>query len=488
MPELWCPHVGQKKAVKYLLEHAVAALLADVGVGKTSIVYAAFKMLKKRGIAKKMLVIAPLRVTQLVWPAEARKWTDFSGLRVEVLHGPDKEAALFRDADVYVINPEGLSWLLDEQKSVTRTGKVTVVCDPREFKKLGFDTLVIDELTKFKAISTNRSKTLRMVSDTFSRRWGLTGTPVSNGLMDLFGQMLILDGGRSLGRYITHYRRDFFDLGYDGLTWKLKPDAEERIYDRIRPVALRLAASDYIDMPELVENRIEIDLPPVARRIYNELEDDLIAELEDGLTVTASNAGVKSIKIRQVAAGGVYLEDFPLKGNSYSVRRTPRPWVWLHDAKTEALAELVEGLQGSPILVAYEFQHDLERIRGEFGADVPVIGKGVSDARVKEIEAAWNRGELPVLCGHPQSVGHGLNLQHAGNHICFYSPIWNLEHRDQFIGRIRRQGSRHQTIFSHTIVARNTIESRILRALDGKASAQNSLLEALRDMKRTGRQ
>lgn len=481
----WKPHAGQKKAVKYLLEHAVAALFADVGVGKTSAVYAAFKILQKKGMAKKMLVIAPLRVMQLVWPAEAQKWADFSHFRVEILHGPDKAEALYRDADIYVINPDGLDWLLDVKKIRTRSGKETVTCDPRAFKKFGFDTLVIDEMTKFKHTSSNRSKSIRAISDTFSRRWGLTGTPASNGLHDLFGQMLVLDGGRSFGRFVTHFRNTYFTVSYDGLSWDLKDGAEEKIYERLRPVVLRLAATDYYDMPELVENIIEIDLPPSVRRIYKEMEDELVAELEAGLIITAVNGGVKSIKIRQIASGGIYLEDYTiLKGKSYKLRRTPRPWVELHDAKTDALEDLVESLQGVPLLVAYEFQHDLERIRDRFGKDTPVIGSGVSAKRTAEIEAAWNRGEIPLLLGHPQSMGHGLNLQGAGNHVCAYTPTWNLELRDQLIGRVRRQGSKHQTIFFHQIVARKTIESRILRIVKEKEGTQNALLAALNEMKR----
>ena len=246
---LWKPHNYQKKAVKFLVENGAAALFLDPGLGKTSITLAAISFLIKRGIISKVLLIAPLRVCHSVWPREIEKWKDFSHLRIEILHGPKKDEALKRDADIYIINPEGLDWLLQVQKTKSTNGKTKVGVDLRRWKALGFDTLVVDELTKFKNTSTNRFKSLKLVLHTFARRWGLTGSPASNGLMDLFGQCFVLDLGRTFGPYITKFRMQYFDQGYDGFSWTLKEGAEKEIYKRVAPLALRMAAEDYIEMP-----------------------------------------------------------------------------------------------------------------------------------------------------------------------------------------------------------------------------------------------
>lgn len=490
MPEPWHPHEGQRKAVKFLVEHAAAALFASPGTGKTSAVYAAFKYLKNRGLAKRMLVIAPLRPCHLVWGPEQAKWSDFKDIRVEVLHGPKKDEALGREADVYVINPDGLDWLLGAETvtKVTKTGKVkkVVEMDIRAFKDLGFDTLVLDELTLWKSTQTVRHQSLRKVLHTFHRRWGLTGTPAPNGLMDLFGQCYVLDMGKAFGLYITHYRNTYFLPSYDGFSWVLQKGAEERIYEKLKPLALRLAAEDYVDMPDLVENVIKFDLPDKARKIYDALEDDMIAKIGT-LAVTASNAAAVSGKCRQVASGGLYLDDLTeeqrVKMKPFLGKGTARDWALIHEEKTELLADLIEELQGTPLLVAYDFQHDLERLRKRFGSSVPVIGGGTSTKRASELEGLWNAGKLPLLLGHPQSIGHGLNLQNAGNHVCWYSPTWNLELYDQFNRRVRRQGSKHSRVFVHWLVARDTVDEMIFWALRAKAKTQDALLLALNEFR-----
>jgi SNF2 family DNA or RNA helicase len=472
--------------VKFLLEHAAAGLFADPGVGKTSAVYAAFKMLRKRNLASRMLVVAPLKPCYLVWPNEQAKWTDFKDLRVEVLHGPKKDEALARDADVYVVNPDGLDWLLDSVRTRSSNGRVSVTADLKRFKSFGFDTLCIDELTQFKHQGSGRFKALKQVLGTFARRWGLTGTPVPNGLLDLFGQCYVLDQGRSFGPYITHYRNEYFIPSYDGNSWNLRKGAEKDIYERIRPLVLRLAAEDYVDMPELVENVLRFDLPTDIRRIYDELEDDLFSKVQDR-TVVAANAAAASTKCRQVASGGVYLSDavgVPSLEKFVMRKKDVREWLDLHDEKTDLVADLVDELQGVPLLVAYDFKHDLARLQRRFGKDLPHIGGGTSPKRATELEGLWNAGKLPILCGHPQSIGHGLNLQQSGNHVCWYSPSWNLELYDQFNGRVRRQGSKHARVFVHLLLARNTVDDKIFWALRGKARTQNALLAALKDMRK----
>ncbi len=484
MSEPWRPHAGQKKALKFLLEHAAGALLADPGVGKTSCVYAAFKYLKKRKVASRMLVIAPLRPAQIVWPAEQQKWKDFAGLKVVVLHGKDKDELLYSDADVCVINPDGLDWLIGTVKTKGLSGRVKVTCDVAAFKALGFDTLCLDELTLWKHNSTARWKALNAVRGTFQRLWGLTGTPAANGLMDLFGQMLILDGGRTFGPYITHFRQKYFLPGFDGFSWVLRKGAEEEVYERMRPMSLRLAAEDYVDMPDLIENVIRFDLPANVQKVYDRFEEEFIAQVGDH-TIIAPNSASASTKLRQAVNGGVYLDDVPEFGKAKVIRTEGRPWAMLHDEKTDLLADLIEELQGTPLLLFYEFHHDLERIKKRFGKDVPNF-VGATQKKAMALEAAWNRGELPLLCGHAKSVGHGLNLQNAGNHVCWYSLPWERDLYDQGNGRVRRQGSKHQKVFSHALVARGTIDETVYWALRSKAKVQDALLAALKDKNRRG--
>lgn len=482
----WQPHAYQKKAVKFLLEHAASALFLDPGLGKTSITLAAVKLLKQKKVLDKVLLIAPLRVCYSVWPREVEKWTDFGQLKVVVLHGADKEAKLKEDADVYVINPEGLDWLLQAKKTKkvsAKTGKVTttVEVDLRRWKSLGFDTLVIDELSKFKHTTTNRFKALKLVLNTFRRRWGLTGSPASNGLMDLFGQCYILDQGRTLGPYITHYRMKYFNPSHDGFSWVIREGAEEEIYERLAPLALRMAANDYLDMPALIENNIRVDLPDDVRRVYDQLEEDLIAKLDEKIVV-ASTAAAASIKCRQVANGGLYLD--PEVQALVKLPKSKREWVNLHHEKIDALADLIDELQGSPLLVAYDFEHDLDRLRERLGQDVPYIGGGVSAKRSAELERAWNQGHLPVLLGHPQAMGHGLNLQEVGHHVAWHSMTWDYELYDQFIRRVLRQGNKSKKVFVHHIMARGTIDEVMLTALKSKRKGQNALFDALKKLRK----
>ena len=289
-PVKWKPHAYQKGAIKFLLERACAALFLDPGLGKTSITLGAVKILLAEKLIRRVLVVAPLRVCYSVWPKEVKKWEDFQNIRVAVLHGKDKERNLRSEAEVYVINPEGLAWLMTDGR----------------FKLLGADVLVIDESSKFKHTNTARFKTLRPVLSKFSRRYILTGTPCPNGLLDLFGQVYILDLGKSFGPFITHYRTEFFEpTGFGGFTWVPKHGTEERIQKLLKPLALRLSAKDYLELPELIPVKVEIELPPDARKIYDQLETELIT-LVDGQVVTALSVAAANTKCRQVANGGLY--------------------------------------------------------------------------------------------------------------------------------------------------------------------------------------
>jgi len=464
----WEPLPYMRRAVKFLLEHACAALFLDPGLRKTSITYAAFCFLKKQGVADKMLVIAPIKACYRVWPAEAAKWKDFSHLRVVVLHGPKKNERLHEDADVYVVNPEGIEWLVGSRSL-------------REWKKLGFDTLCIDELTKFKSSSGKRFKILKTVLDTFSRRWGLTGSPAPNGLLDLFGQCYVLDLGRTLGRYITHYRFEYFvNPDKQGWNWALKPGAKERIYERLKPLALRMSADDYLDLPPIIDIGLEkeerLELPPKARELYDALEEDLIAKI-DAKIVTAANAATAGGKLWQICNGGLYVDQdlaSIIKGGVAG-----RSTMKIHDVKTDWLEELIESLNGQPLLVAYQYQHDLERLQERFGKDIPVFG--AHDKKNSLIEAAWNRNELLYVFGQQDSIAHALNLQEgSAAHLAHYSLTWNLETYEQLIRRIRRSGTQAKRVFRyHAVIKDSTDEDRVY-SIRRKDKTQKSLFDALK--------
>ena len=468
-----------------MLEHAACALFLDPGLGKTSITLGAIKVLKKKKLLNKVLIVAPLRVCHLVWPKELEKWKDFKDLKMVVLHGPNKDKLLEQDADIYVINPEGLEWLLkvEKVKVVSKDGRsrTKVSIDLRRFKKLGFDTLVFDELSKFKHVNTIKYKAIKLALSTFSRRWGLTGSPAPNGLIDLFGQCYVLDQGRTLGEYITQYRNKYFLPSHNGFGWIIRKGAEQEIYERISPLVLRMAANDYLDMPLLIENNIMVDLPPKIREIYDHLEDDLIAKLEDKV-VTAATSGVASMKCRQVANGGIYLN--PEVQALVKLPSSKREWVNLHNEKIDALSDLVDELQGEPLLVAYEFGHDFDRLQAKFGKDLVYIGSGVSMAASLEIQDAWNRGEIPLLFAHPAAVGHGLNLQEVGRHVCWHSMTWDYELYDQFIRRILRQGNKHKKVFCHHILVRDTVDISMLYSLRSKQGGQDAFFDALKELRK----
>ncbi len=460
--EGWKPHKYQEKAIKHLLSHPEAGLFLDPGLGKTSITLAAIKILQSQHLVRRVLVIAPLRVAYGVWPVEVQKWKDFRHLRVSVLHGAGKEQALQQDADIYVINPEGLGWLLSGGR----------------FSKLGADTLVVDESSKFKHTNTARFKSIKPVLAKFRRRWILTGTPAPNGLLDLFGQCYVMDLGKALGQYISHYRAKYFiPLDRLGYSWAPAEGSEQEIYKRIAPTVLRLGAKDHLDLPELVENIVRVDLPDSARKVYQSLEDELFAELDNGSLAVALSTAAASVKCRQIANGGLYrqfdADDRPLLKKD--------EWVHLHDAKTDAVMSIVEELGGSPVLVAYEFAHDRERLLKAFGKDTPFIGGGVAAKRTAEIVEAWNKRQIPVLLGHPAAMGHGLNMQDAGNHVIWHSLNWDLELDEQFVRRVWRQGNKSSHVFVHRIVARDTVDEAILRGLRRKGTVQTRLLDALRD-------
>ena len=491
----WDPLPYQKTVVKYLLQHANAGILLDPGGRKTSCTLAALKILLGKGMLHKVLIIAPVRACYSVWPSEVEKWADFNSLTYEILHGPKKDEALRRDAQLYFINPDGLDWLLKTVKTKYEvkarnkfTGEINehskrtkIEVDIKAFKALGFDALVIDEVHQFKHQSSQRFKALSPVLDTFQYRWGLTGSPTANGLMDLFGQCYVLDLGRTLGPYITHYRAKYFVPDAKGIVWKLGKDMAPLIYERIAPLMLRLDPTQYLDLPELVPVDVFVELPKEARRVYDELEHDLISGIENQVIV-ASNAGSAAIKCRQVASGGVFHTAPLIAGQP----KGKREWTNLHEEKTKTLLELVEELQGSPLLVAYDFEHDLDRLRRTFNKkDYPgaVFACDVPMSKFKAMERAWNDGEIQLLFGHPQSLSMSINLQESGNHVAWYTLIHDYMLYDQFNRRVLRSGNKHKRVFVHHIIARNTVDDLIiLPNLKRKETGQRAFFTALQEL------
>lgn len=567
------PHEYQKEGVRWLVQHAESALLWEPGLGKTAVTLTALRALQHAGGVRRALIVAPLRVAYAVWSqvGEVGRWDDFAGLRVALLHGPHKAEELVRDADVYVINYDGLLWLCENEDALSLgTGTVppggqlklklkvrrqrhdlvaktlgfafdppstscsvtvfvageqkplpgtaaeyakpapftrrTALADgdevvvliynhgtaPVSVKKArlgvsfrpwlmdllgkGVDLLVLDELSKLKHPQARRFRMLKPWLGRFKRRWGLTGTPASNGLIDLFGQAYCLDLGRALGRFITHYRRDFFTpTGFGGYTWVPQRDAEARIFARIAPLAQSLKAVDCLDLPELVERDVWVELPDAARAAYKALEDELLAVVND-VTLTAANAAVALSKCRQLCGGAVYHDVDAL----VATRRDVRTYEAIHDAKIEALTDLVDELQGQPLLVAYEFQHELERIRAALGTTTPALRGGATPREVALTIEAWNNGALPVLLAHPAAAGHGLNLQRGGSHICWYTLTFDLELYEQLNHRIWRQGNVAARVVAHRLLARRTVDVDVRDALARKRGGQDALFAALR--------
>jgi hypothetical protein len=473
MSKKWTPDAEQLLGVRWLVQHQEAALFLSPGSGKTSITYAAITILKKEKLFNGALVIAPLRPATMTWPNEQQEWTDFHGLDVVVLHGKYKDKLAEERHDVYIINYEAIQWL------VTKHIKNLLA-------KKWIDIIVFDELTKMKNASRKamRRKLLLPWLPRFERRWGLTGSPAANGLINIFGQVNVLDLGKAFGVYVTHFRNQFFNpVGMWG--WVLKEGAESLIYDRLRPLALRTELGKGVKIPELRMNDIRVDLPTHARRAYEEMEAEMLTILNDD-TVAAGSASAVYGKCCQIASGAVFksLVD-PVTGEALH-KGGSREWHAVHEEKLDALEELIEEIQGQQILVAYWYRHSLERLQKRFGKDMPYIGSGVSIKRAKEIEAEWNAGNIPILFGHPASISHGVNFQESSAYnVCWFDLTPDQELFDQFNRRLCRRGNKAPHVFVHRIVATRTVEAwGILPSLSRKEKTQNNLFIALRKLAR----
>ncbi|MDD3027344.1 MAG: DEAD/DEAH box helicase [Erysipelotrichaceae bacterium] len=440
------PHDYQAFAIDYIETHPVAAVLLDMGLGKTVISLTAIAdLLFDSFLAHRILVVAPLRVARDTWPAELQKWTHLQHLTFSVAVGSVKErrAALMTAADITIINRENLQWLIEDSGF-----------------PFDYDMVVIDELSSFKNHQSKRFRSLMKVRPKVKRIIGLTGTPSSNGLMDLWAEFRLLDMGKRLGRFITEYRNNYFSPdkrnGMIIYSYKPQPYAEELIYRQISDITISMKSTDHLQMPELISSQYEVKLSKEERQRYEELKKDLVLQLPDG-EVTAANAASLTGKLSQLANGAIYADT----GDT----------IEFHDRKLDALEDILEAANGKPVLVAYWFKHDLERIKRRFTVREIKESQDITD---------WNSGKIPVAVIHPASAGHGLNLQAGGSTLIWFGLTWSLELYQQTKARLWRQGQTSGTVVIEHIITKGTIDERILKALSQKELTQTALIDAVK--------
>lgn len=438
------PHNYQQFATDFILEHPISCLMLDMGLGKTVITLTALWQLALDSFdVSRILVIAPKRVAEDTWPKELSKWEHLYGLDATLVMGTqaEREAALRQQTFLYITNRENVSWL--------------VANHPWDF-----DMVVIDELSSFKSNQAQRFKAMKKVRPLVSRIVGLTGTPAPNSLLDLWPEMYLMDMGQRLGRFIGGFRDRFFtpDKRNREIIYSYKPreGAEEAIYGLISDICISMKAVDYLDMPELIMNRVEVSMDSRERKIYDDFQRDMVVSLQ-GEELDAVNAAALSGKLTQMANGAVYGEN--------------RKVLHIHDRKLDALEDLMEAANGKPLLVAYWYEHDLQRIKARFkNARCIDTTQDIDD---------WNAGKIPLALIHPASAGHGLNLQEGGCTIVWFGLTWSLELYQQLNARLWRQGQKH-TVVIHHIVTKGTHDEDVLRALDNKDTRQSALIDAVR--------
>lgn len=439
------PHSYQEYAVKFIESHPISALFLDMGLGKTSITLTAVnELLFDSFEVRKVLVIAPLRVARNTWCDEIKKWDHLSNIKYSIVVGTEKEriSALNEKADIYIINRENVDWL------VNKSGY-----------KFDFDMIVIDELSSFKNHQSKRFKSLMKIRPKVKRIVGLTGTPSSNGLMDLFAEFKVLDLGERLGYFIGQYRNTYFkpDKTNGAIVYSYKPlpNAEDSIYEKISDITVSMKASEYLKMPELVISNYKVEMSEDEKKQYDEMKKNLICEIKDG-EITVSNAGSLSNKLSQFANGAVYDDEQNI--------------VEIHSRKLDALEDIIESMNGKPLLVVYWYKHDLQRIKKRLDVREIKTGKDIAD---------WNNGKIPVALIHPASAGHGLNLQQGGSTLVWFGLTWSLELYQQTNGRLYRQGQKNTVVIQH-IVTKGSIDEQILKALERKNKTQEDLIEAVK--------
>ena len=440
------PHDYQAYAIDYIETHPVAAVLLDMGLGKTVISLTAIAdLLFDSFVTHRVLVVAPLRVARDTWPAELEKWSHLHHLTYTVAVGSAKErrAALMQSADITIINRENLSWLIEESGF-----------------PFDYDTVILDELSSFKNHQSKRFKALLHVRPKVKRIVGLTGTPSSNGLMDLWAEFRLLDMGQRLGRFITQYRNAYFTPdkrnGQIIYSYKPLPFAEEAIYRQISDITISMKSTDHLQMPDLVSTQYEVHLSDAEAKRYDDLKQELILQLPGG-EVTAANAAALTGKLVQMSNGAIYTDTGEV--------------VEIHERKLDALEDIIESANGKPLLVAYWFRHDLQRIKDRFTVRELKSSKDIAD---------WNNGDIPVAVIHPASAGHGLNLQSGGSTLVWFGLTWSLELYQQTNARLWRQGQSAGTVVIQHIVTKGTIDERILKVLQAKDRTQAALIEAVK--------
>ena len=444
------PHKYQQYAIDFIIKNPIAAILLDMSMGKTAICLMAIQHLMYESFeVNKVLVICPLRVT-LTWRDEIHKWSQLNGLTYSIVKGTatQRKKALQADADIYIINRENVPWLIN-------TSGVP----------FDFDMVVVDELSSFKNHQTARHKALMKVRPYIKRIVGLTGTPVSGGLMDLFAEFKLLDMGERLGRFIGQYRLNYFKPdrvnGPIVYSYKLLPGAEEKIYDKISDITISMKAVDYLDMPELITTEYPVYLDEDEMAKYEELKKDLILSTPEH-EVTAANAASLSNKLSQMANGAVYTDDKEI--------------IKFHDKKLDALEDIIESANGKPLLVAYWFKHDYSRIVER----LEKIGVKYMKIDTEESIRKWNNKEIPVALIHPASAAHGLNLQQGGNTMVWLGLSWSHELYSQACCRLYRQGQSEGTVSIIHLVTKGTIDERIMKALSQKENTQSALIDAVK--------
>lgn len=445
------PHDYQKYATQFIKKNPIAALLLDMGLGKTIITLTAIHDLMFDSFeVQKVLIIAPLRVARDTWPAEIEKWEHLKHLTYSVAVGTVEEriSALKQKADIYIINRENIQWLVEESGI-----------------PFDYQMIVIDELSSFKNHQTKRFKALMKVRPRAKRIVGLTGTPSSNGLMDLYAEFRLLDMGERLGRFIGQFRNTYFQPdkrnGMIVYSYKPLPYAEYAIYEKISDITISMRATDHLNMPELIMSEYCVEMSAEEKEKYMELKKELILELPDS-EVTAANAASLSNKLSQMANGAIYDDEKNI--------------ISIHDRKLDALEDIIESANGKPILVAYWFKHDLERIKERLHKlHIPFSTMDKSDSIRK-----WNTGKLPVALIHPASAGHGLNLQSGGSCLVWFGLTWSLELYQQTNARLWRQGQKSATVVIQHITTKGTVDERIMKTLQDKDETQTALMEAVK--------
>lgn len=445
-------HNYQVVAKDFIIGHPYAAVILDMGMGKTATTLSAVnELMFDRFEVTKVLVIAPLRVANTVWSDEIEQWAELRHLRYSKIVGTPKQrkVALQKDADIYIVNRENLPWLVEQ-------------CSPY-FK---WDMVVIDELSSFKSWQSKRFKAFMAMRPYMKRIVGLTGTPSSNGLMDLFAEFKVIDGGERLGRFIGEFRSRYFEEGRrnGNIVYEYIPMdyAECQIQDKISDITISMKALDYLDMPELISTKKLVRMSEKEKEKYSQFKKEYVLSELDGLEVTAANAASLTNKLVQLSNGAVYSDDHTV--------------VPLHEQKLDALEDILESANGEPVLVAYWFKHDLARIMGR-------LEKLKVKSRVLKTEEdirEWNKGNVPVGLLHPASAGHGLNLQKGGHHLVWFGLTWSLELYQQTNARLWRQGQEAETVVIQHIVTEGTIDEEILKALENKDAQQERLIEAVK--------